>query len=161
MTTDASASGRPPTAAPGQFTRASSGLVRQLSIRDTAWYGVIAAGVTFGLFLLFPIPQAVSPGIYVLGTCALAFLIAVPIYFVYAAFGSAMPRAGGDYVYESRSLGPFPGFVVPMTCQVIAFLPFIVSAALFAAQSGLAPSSMPSACMALQLTLRRRRPVRS
>jgi basic amino acid/polyamine antiporter, APA family len=139
MTTDSSASGRPPTTAPGQFTRASSGLVRQLSIRDTAWYGIIAAGVTFGFFLLFPVPQAASPGIYVFGTCALAFVVAVPIYFVYAAFGSAMPRAGGDYVYESRTIGPFLGFVVPMTCQVIAFLPFIVSAALVAAQSGFAP----------------------
>lgn len=138
MTTDVGAPGQPPAAAPRQFTRASSGLVRQLTIRDTAWYGVIAAGVTFGLFLLFPIPQAASPGIYVFGTCALAFLVAVPIYFVYAAFGSAMPRAGGDYVYESRTIGPFPGFVFPMACQVLAFLPLIVSAALFASQSGFA-----------------------
>ena len=132
----ASAQGADP---PRQFTRASSGLVREFSIGDVASYGVISAGATVGFLVLFPFPQASSPGIWVFGTCALAFLVALPIYFVYAGLGSAMPRAGGDYVFESRSLNPFVGFVVPMTCQVLAFLPLIVSSALVAAQSGLAP----------------------
>jgi basic amino acid/polyamine antiporter, APA family len=140
VTTNAVASGQSADAPrPRQFTRASSGLVREFSIGDAASYGVISAGATVGFLVLFPFPQASSPGIWVFGTCALAFLVALPIYFVYAGLGSAMPRAGGDYVYESRSLNPFVGFVVPMTCQVLAFLPLIVSSALVAAQSGLAP----------------------
>ena len=139
MAGEATVGAQPPSTAPREFTRASSGLVRELTIRDTAVYGIISAGVTYGFILLFPIPQAVSPGINVPITCALAFLVAVPVYFVYAAFGSAMPRAGGDYVYESRTIGPFLGFVFPMAAQVIGFLPLIVSAGLFAAQSGFAP----------------------
>jgi amino acid transporter len=67
---------------------------------------------------------------YALGTIP-AFLAAL----AYAILGSAMPRAGGSYVYASRALHPFLGFVasfsqwfgISMTLGVVSFVlvPFL------------------------------------
>ena len=51
---------------PSLFSRKSSGLVREFSLADTAWYGVFSTGGAFGLVYLFPDPQFVSPGISIL-----------------------------------------------------------------------------------------------
>ena len=53
------------------------------------------------------------PGIgpYVLPAFALAALPAILAALAYASLASAMPRAGGSYVYASRSLNPYLGFV--------------------------------------------------
>jgi basic amino acid/polyamine antiporter, APA family len=48
----------------------------------------------------------------------------VMTYYVYAQLGAAMPRAGGDYLYESRGLHSSVGFVVPWACQVLFWLAF-------------------------------------
>ena len=40
-----------------------------------------------------------------------AGLLALPMACVYAYFASAMPRSGGDYVYISRTLHPYLGFL--------------------------------------------------
>src|SRR4051812_18406658 len=45
------------------FSRRSSGLVRELSLTDAAWYGVLGSGGLFGYVFLFPGPQFASPGI--------------------------------------------------------------------------------------------------
>lgn len=45
----------------GVFSRRSSGLVRQLSIADMTWYGILAAGALFGLVYVFPGPQLFMP----------------------------------------------------------------------------------------------------
>src|SRR5262249_37030201 len=37
----------------------------------------------------------------------------------YAELGAAMPEAGGDYVYLSRGLGPFAGFLYGWTFSLI------------------------------------------
>src|SRR6266849_1861780 len=106
------------------FARQSSGLVRELSFSDTAWYGVFASGGLFPFVFLFPMPQFVSPGISIPLMLVFTLLYGVVIYFVYAALGSAMPRAGGDYLYESRSLHPAVGFTVPWACQLLFWLTF-------------------------------------
>ena len=41
----------------------------------------------------------------------LAGLLALPMACVYAYFAAAMPRSGGDYVYISRTLHPYLGFL--------------------------------------------------
>lgn len=53
------------------------------------------------------------PGIgpWVLTAFALAAVPAVLAAFAYAILASAMPRAGGSYVYASRALSPYLGFV--------------------------------------------------
>ncbi len=49
----------------GVFSRRSSGLVRELSITDIVWYGILAAGALFGLVYVFPGPQSFLPGLNV------------------------------------------------------------------------------------------------
>jgi amino acid transporter len=107
-----------------RFARASSGLVRELSIRDTAAYGILATGAIYGVLYLFPTPQGVSTGINIPVMLILGFLFSVITYYVYAQLGAAMPRAGGDYLYESRGLAPSIGFTVPWACQVLFWLVF-------------------------------------
>ena len=122
-----------------RFARASSGLVRELSIVDTALYGILATGALYGVLYLFPTPQAVSTGINVPVMLILGFLFSLLVYYVYAQLGSAMPRAGGDYLYESRALGPSVGFVVPWACQVLFWLAFPSLGAYGVSTLGLVP----------------------
>src|SRR5215207_4499967 len=97
-------SAEPPGDARPVFARASSGLVRELSIRDTAAFGILATGAIYGVLYLFPAPQGVSTGINIPVMLILGFLFSLLVYYVYAQLGAAMPRAGGDYLYESRAL---------------------------------------------------------
>ena len=125
----------------GLFSRQSSGLVRDFSLADIAWYGVFSTGGAFGLVYLFPTPQFVSPGISIFLLILFSLIYAVVVYFVYAAMGSAMPRAGGDYLFESRSLHPAIGFVVPWACQLLFWLAFPASGAFVVTFFGLVPIS--------------------
>ena len=50
-------------------------------------------------------------GPYVLGAYLLAIVPALFAAIAYGMLGSAMPRAGGSYVYASRSLSPYLGFI--------------------------------------------------
>jgi APA family basic amino acid/polyamine antiporter len=122
-----------------RFARAASGLVRELTLVDIAWYGIFATGGLFGYVFLFPAPQFVSPGISIPLMLVFTLLLGVVVYFVYAALGSAMPRAGGDYLYESRTLHPLVGFTVPWACQLLFWLAFPASGAYVVTTFGLVP----------------------
>jgi amino acid transporter len=121
------------------FSRASSGLIRELSFSDTVWYGVFSGGALFAFVYLFPTPQFLSPGINIPLMLLFTLLYGVVIYFVYAALGSAMPRAGGDYLYETRSLHPLVGFTVPWACQLLFWLTFPPAGAYVLSTFGLVP----------------------
>lgn len=130
-------------ATPGEaqprFARASSGLVRELSILDTAAFGILATGAVYGVLYLFPAPQGVSTGINIPVMLILGFLFSLLVYYVYAQLGAAMPRAGGDYLYESRALTPGVGFVVPWACQLLFWLVFPSLGAYGVSTLGLVP----------------------
>ncbi len=121
------------------FARQSSGLLRELSFADTAWYGVFSSGGLFGFVFLFPGPQFFSPGISIPLMLVFTLLYGVIVYLVYAGLGSAMPRAGGDYLYESRSLHPAVGFTVPWACQLLFWLAFPAAGAFVVTSFGLEP----------------------
>ncbi len=97
-------------AAPGLFTRKATGLVREARTSDALFYNVMWASVALAFafaWLLYGVSYAGS-------NMFLAFLIAValglPGAFVYAMLAQIMPRTGGDYVFNSRSLHPSIGF---------------------------------------------------
>ena len=69
----------------------------------------------------------------------LGFLFSVMTYYVYSQLGAAMPRAGGDYLYESRTLHPLVGFTVPWACQLLFWLAFPASGAYVVTTFGLVP----------------------
>ncbi|MBB4663303.1 APC family permease [Conexibacter arvalis] len=97
------------TASPGLFTRRATGLVREGRTRDALFYNLLwsSVGLTFAFFWLFA-------GFYPGASALLAFLIAaalgLPGAFLYAMLTQLMPRTGGDYVFNSRSLHPSIGF---------------------------------------------------
>jgi amino acid transporter len=70
---------------------------------------MVGAGINVIPFMI----QRNVPGIgpFVLAAFAFAALPAVLAAIAYAVLASAMPRAGGSYVYVSRGLGPYLGFV--------------------------------------------------
>jgi amino acid transporter len=102
------------------FARKSSGLVRVMSPYSAFAYNVLNIGVIFPwvyLTTLVSWPDANLPlGILITGIFT-AFLAVA-----YSGLASAMPRTGGDYVFESRTLKPFVGFAIVATMIPVFFL---------------------------------------
>jgi basic amino acid/polyamine antiporter, APA family len=121
------------------FTRTASGVVRQIPLKDMALFGFLATGGIYSFIYMFPSPLALSPGISIPLTLLFTFLFSILVWMVYAAMGSAMPREGGDYVYDSRTIHPVVGFSTAWAIQLCGWL-FVVSGGIYALNVlGLAP----------------------
>jgi amino acid transporter len=94
----------------GVFTRASSGLVRQVRTQDVMFYGVSQIALSYIVFIVL------AWGLYPGASMPLASLIAtiggLAMGVCYAMFATLYPRTGGEYVYLSRTLSPVIGFMV-------------------------------------------------
>lgn len=93
-------------------TARTTGLTRELGLLGLAATGIcsmLGAGINVVPFMI----QRNVPGIGgdVLTAYFLAAVPAILAALAYAVLASAMPRAGGSYVYASRSLSPYLGFV--------------------------------------------------
>ena len=88
------------------FVRKASGLVRAWSIFDAFIYATFSINlITLGLFIFsycWYFGGSLGTAIVVGGIFTIFEVI------VYASLISAMPRAGGDYVWQSRILGTRP-----------------------------------------------------
>jgi basic amino acid/polyamine antiporter, APA family len=95
------------------FVRKASGLVRAWSVFDAFIYATFSINlITLGLFIFsycWYFGGSLGTAVVVGG----AFTIFEVI--VYASLISAMPRAGGDYVWQSRILGRGVGFLLSIT----------------------------------------------
>ncbi len=95
------------------FLRNATGLIREVSLLDAFimnTFGMnIAVGAVF-LFLQAPVffPQGNILLAVIIGTLVMAFTLL----WVYATFAAAMPRSGGDYVFVSRVIHPFFGWLL-------------------------------------------------
>jgi APA family basic amino acid/polyamine antiporter len=138
-------SGRPAAAVPP----ASSGLAREMGLLGLTATGICAmvgAAVNVIPFML----QRQVPGIgpNVLPAYLLGAVPAVLAGLTYAMLASAMPRAGGSYVFASRGLSPYLGFVasfsqwfaIAVVMGVVSFLltPFLRDIAVAMRWSGAA-----------------------
>ena len=90
----------------------SSSLSRQMGLLGLVATGIcsmIGAGVNVIPFMI----QRNVPGIgpHVLKAYAIAAVPAILAALAYAILASAMPRAGGSYMYASRAFNPFLGFI--------------------------------------------------
>ena len=96
--------------APGLFTRKSTGLVREARTTDALFYNVMWASVALAFAFYWLLYGFAYQG----SNAWVAFLIAaclgIPGAFLYAMLAQIMPRTGGDYVFNSRSLHPSIGF---------------------------------------------------
>ena len=95
------------------FVRKASGLVRSWSMFDAFIYATFSINlITLGLYIF-------SFTYYFEGNLLTAVIVGAVLtifeVIVYASLISAMPRAGGDYVWQSRILGRGIGFVLSVT----------------------------------------------
>jgi basic amino acid/polyamine antiporter, APA family len=101
--------------APSLFLRKATGLVKSWSTFDAFTYSfmsvnLVALGMFFSLSVLPFVPSGqVIPAILIAGVF-ISFMIVT-----YASLISIMPRAGGDYVWQSRILTPGVAFVLAVT----------------------------------------------
>lgn len=95
--------------APTLFTRKATGLVREGKTSDALFYNVMWSSValTFAFYWLF---IGYYPGSNALVGVGIAAALGIPGAFLYAMLTQVMPRTGGDYVFNSRSLHPSIGF---------------------------------------------------
>jgi amino acid transporter len=95
------------------FTRNATGLIREVSMWDALIMNTLGMNVAVGSVLLLQQAPAIFPGgsmvlSVIIGTVIMAFTLL----WVYSEFAAAMPRSGGDYVFVSRALHPFLGWLL-------------------------------------------------
>jgi amino acid transporter len=97
--------------------RTTSGMVRQLSW----WDGFLSNTGTMNLFWIavsFMWAIGLYPGSSLIGALVVATILLLPHVILYTQFAAAMPRSGGDYVFNSRTLNPAIGFAVNFSMVV-------------------------------------------
>ncbi len=89
------------------FRRDATGLIREISTFDAL---VIVFSFVVGGGIMFLSVQALAPGYFpganLTGSYVGGLLMILPIFVIYTVLAKAMPRSGGDYVFNSRIIGP-------------------------------------------------------
>jgi basic amino acid/polyamine antiporter, APA family len=125
------------TAKPEIFSRKASGLVRVMSPYSAFVYNILTMGLIFPWTYLWA-PGALPGGKLVWGIL-LAMLVEIPIAFVYVWLSTALPRSGGDYVFQSRVFGGGTAFTVVMSGFVIWILQWVALSGWLLSYLGFAP----------------------
>jgi basic amino acid/polyamine antiporter, APA family len=101
--------------APTLFLRKATGLVKGWSKFDAFLYSFMSVNfVTLGLFFSLSVLGFVPTG-QVLSALLITGVFMTFLVITYAGLISVMPRAGGDYVWQSRLLGGGIAFVLAVT----------------------------------------------
>jgi basic amino acid/polyamine antiporter, APA family len=100
---------------PALFLRNATGLVRGWNVRDSLIYAVLATNfVTLGMYEFTfagpAFPQGQMLTAVVISAILVSFLVVA-----YTGLIVTIPRAGGDYVWQTRILGSGLGFVMAAT----------------------------------------------
>src|SRR5947208_14214012 len=119
------------------FTRRASGIDPVMSLYSGFAYNILNIGIIFPwvyipTIILFP-GASIWLGIFITGVFT-GFLAVV-----YAGLASAMPRTGGDYVFQSRTLRPWLGFAIVSTMIITFFLQWQALGGWLVAILGLSP----------------------
>lgn len=101
------------------FVRNATGLVRELTPFDAFNLTFAAILVPLGISEGLNFGSAAFPGANIALAYVLGAILLLGFAGVYIDFTLAMPRSGGDYVWVSRSLSPFLGFVVNATLTFV------------------------------------------
>jgi amino acid transporter len=101
-------------------------------------YNVLTMGVIFPWTYLWA-PTAFQGSNLALGI-AFAFLFELPIALAYAWLATALPRSGGDYVFQSRVFGGGFGFTVVFAFFVVWILQWVALSGWLMAALGIAPT---------------------
>ncbi len=103
----------------GLFVRQASGLVRDVSMANALFFNIAAfvgtaVGWAIAFYALYPEWQAFGISAYTY----MAVLTGIACYFlgmIFSSLTTAMPRSGGDYVFTSRIISPFWGWIESWT----------------------------------------------
>lgn len=97
----------------GLFLRKATGLVREISATDAFLFNAVGMNVGLGaLFMLTQAPAFFPNGNMVVAAIIGTLVMAFSVQWVYSEFSAAMPRSGGDYVFTSRAIHPFIGWLL-------------------------------------------------
>lgn len=107
------------TSEPLVFARKSSGLVKDVSLRDYVIWLMYAALIFFFNLLVFPVYMLELPGASLPLAILFGCLIGIPFFVTYGALGSIMPRSGGDYVYQSRGIHASVGLAITLALGLL------------------------------------------
>lgn len=124
-------------AKPEVFTRKASGLVRVMSPYSAFVYNILTMGPIFPWVFLVS-PTAFPGGNIPLGIL-ICTLIQIPIAFSSVWLSTALPRSGGDYVFQSRVFGGGVGFTIVMSGLVVWTLVWTALSGWLVGVLGLAP----------------------
>jgi APA family basic amino acid/polyamine antiporter len=124
--------------APQVFTRRASGLVRVMSPYSAFIYNILTMGIIFPWTYVWA-PTALQGSNLVLGI-GFAFLFELPIALAYVWLATALPRSGGDYVFQSRVFGGGFGFTVVFAFFVVWILQWVALSGWLLATLGIAPT---------------------
>lgn len=114
------------------FVRQSSGLVRDVSVTNAMFFNIAAfvgAGLTlypaFYALAFQPVWKIGPFSEYGVGAIISGLFCAV-LAVIFASLTSVMPRSGGDYVFTTRIIGPFLGWLESWTLVIasIAIIAF-------------------------------------
>src|SRR5579871_1473052 len=95
------------------FLRNATGLRREVSVLDAFIMNTFGMNVAVGaVFLFLQAPAFFPQGNMLVAVIIGTLLMAFTLLWVYSTFAAAMPRSGGDYVYVSRVLHPFLGWLL-------------------------------------------------
>jgi amino acid transporter len=94
----------------GVFTRASSGLVRQVKTDDVMFYGWCQIALSYLIFIV--LAWSAYPGASMEWAAFLATIGGVALGVCYAMLATVYPRSGGEYVFISRIIHPGVGYAV-------------------------------------------------
>jgi amino acid transporter len=122
--------------APGVFTRASSGLVRQVRTDDVMFYGWQQIALGYIIFIVSA--WMFYPGASMELATLIATVAGLFIAGCYALLSMVYPRSGGDYVFMSRILHPVAGIALSMSLVFWQLFYTGVNGA-FLAKFGIAP----------------------
>ena len=125
------------TTMPEVFVRKSSGLVRVMSARSAFVYNVLTMGLIFPWTYLWA--PAVLPGGQLVWGILLAMVLEIPIALAYVWLSTALPRSGGDYVFQSRVLGGGIGFTLVFSGFVLWILQWVALSGWLLSSLGFAP----------------------
>src|SRR5947209_18805715 len=95
------------------FLRNATGLRREVSVLDAFIMNTFGMNIAVGaVFLFLQAPAFFPQGNMLVAVIIGTLLMAFTLLWVYSEFAAAMPRSGGDYVFVSRALHPFLGWLL-------------------------------------------------
>jgi APA family basic amino acid/polyamine antiporter len=104
---------------PGLFLRQATGLVRDLSPWDAFNINFTNTNAFANVTILLPLGLALFLGANLALSVVTGLIGGMFVVVAYCMLAQAMPRSGGDYVFISRAVHPFIGFLSTWTMMIL------------------------------------------